>query len=229
MMDGPASRPLLAVACMVGMMCAGLPLTVAHAQGTAASSAGQDDGAGPEAEDMATTTGAPADGAPLLRQGNTWGLFFSGGIPQVINRSADVAIVQAGVRWSHLWGRAGGGFLRGHPAFAVELLPLMTFDQQPRSFAAGFNLLYEHHFATGGRAIPVWRIGAGALYASEPTPPRETRHNFSLLTGLGLHIPVQDRTALSLEYRFHHVSNADSGFRNPGINAHTIVVGVTFR
>lgn len=165
----------------------------------------------------------------LLERGHVFGVFASVGVAQSINRSSEIDILQAGFRWSHLWDSTGDGFVSGHPALGVELLPLIAFDQDPRPYGAGFNLLYEHHFDTDGTFIPVLRTGAGFIYASEETPPRETRHNFSLLAGLGVEVPLRGRTAVSLEYRLHHVSNADTGFRNPGINAHTIVLGLTFR
>lgn len=164
---------------------------------------------------------------PFRRPGHQWTIFLATGIAQTINRSADIDVVTAGLRWSHLWSRKGDGAFAGQPAFAVEILPLMTFDQQPRAYGAGFNLVYEHHFAAGGSVVPIWRFGAGAVASNEQVPPGERELNFSLLTGLGLDVPFDERFALSLEYRFHHVSNADTGFRNPGINAHTLVVGIT--
>ena len=104
----------------------------------------------------------------------------------------------------------------------------MTFDQQPRAYASGFNLVFEQHFGASEEVTPVFRIGAGFLYGNRRVPPTETRHNFTLLTGLGLNVKLSDRSVLALEYRLHHVSNAGIGFRNPGINAHTILLGLGF-
>lgn len=162
--------------------------------------------------------------------GMVWSVFGTYGFNQVINGSAaHIDIGTAGLRWSRLWRERLGGFLRGHPAVAVELLPLIAFvGRNRRTLAAGANLVYEHHFAAHGRLLPVWRIGAGFLYANAPVPVRETRHNFSLLTGLGVDILVSERSAVSVGYRFHHVSNANTGNINPGINTHAIVFGMAF-
>lgn len=157
-----------------------------------------------------------------------WGFFYDYGRAQEIRGSAgDIDTTSAGGRWSHLWSRRGQGPLSGHPAFALEVLPLTVFFQDPATVAVGFNLLYEHHFTATGRVLPIWRIGVGALHASRPVPGSGTQTNFSLLTGLALNCLVTERGAFEVEYRFHHVSNADTGFRNPEINAHTLLISCT--
>ena len=94
--------------------------------------------------------------------------------------------------------------------------------------AVGFNLLYEHRWTADGKHLPILRLGAGALMATEQVPAGETRGNFSLLAGLGYDVMIDTRRFLSLEYRFHHISNAKIGPRNPGINAHSFVAGLTY-
>lgn len=169
--------------------------------------------------------------SPLRAEGGTqWSVFYGFGINQEINNSAEgINLATGGVRWSHMWPAKFPGKLRGHPALAIEVLPLMAFvDKGGTTWGAGANLLYEHHFAVEGRILPVWQIGAGFLYTDHEIPARETKHNFSLLTALGVDIMVTERSALFLGYRFHHVSNANTGFRNPGINVHSMVFGVSF-
>lgn len=162
--------------------------------------------------------------------GYEWSAFAGFGINQVINGSAaGIDIGTAGVRVSRLWGEQFGSFLRGHPAVALELVPLMAFVRDGgNTLAVGTNLVYEHHFAARGRVLPVWQIGAGFLYADDPVPDGETQHNFSVLTGLGVEVLLGNRSAVSIGYRFHHVSNANTGNVNPGVNAHSVILGVSF-
>jgi hypothetical protein len=177
------------------------------------------------------TAAAPRLGSPLRPEGGTqWSVFYGFGINQEINKSAPgIDLFSGGVRWSHMWGENFGGFLRGHPTVAVEFLPVMAFlEDGGTTWGTGVNLLYEHHFVVEGRVLPVWKLGAGFLYASDEVPAGETRHNFSVLTALGIDIMVSQREALFLGYRFHHVSNANTGNVNPGINVHSIVFGVSF-
>ena len=192
----------------------------------------QESGNGQAGEE--TTAAAQHDSAPsgLLGSGSgsIWSVYYGYGFNHVINNSAEgIDLASTGLRWTHLWSQKGGGFLRGHPGFAVEVMPLTIFiGSASTSYGAGFNFLYEHHFAARGRVLPIWRIGTGFLYANTETPRGETNHNFSLLTALGVDIAIAPTGALLLEYRFHHISNAESGLVNPGINAHTIVFGVSF-
>lgn len=182
-------------------------------------------------EDATGTAEAPRLGSPLRPEGGTqWSLFYGFGINQEINKSATgIDIATGGVRWSHMWGENFGGFIRGHPTVALEFLPVMAFlADGGTTWGIGANLLYEHHFAVQGRVLPVWKLGAGFLYTDEEVPTGETRHNFSLLTALGVDIMVAERSALFVGYRFHHVSNANTGNVNPGINVHSIMFGVSF-
>jgi opacity protein-like surface antigen len=112
---------------------------------------------------------------------------------------------------------------------SVELVPVLAFDQEPEAWATALNLMYEHRFVPTARLHPVFRTGAGILFASREVPPDETRLNFSLLVGIGLDIDLSKRLQLAPEYRLHHVSNANTGPVNPGINAHTLVVGITIK
>jgi opacity protein-like surface antigen len=51
--------------------------------------------------------------------------------------------------------------------------------------------------------------------------------NFSLDLGVGLRYFVTRRWSINLEYRFQHISNADLGQRNIGINAQGPVLGIS--
>ncbi|MGD8331723.1 MAG: acyloxyacyl hydrolase [Acidobacteriota bacterium] len=177
------------------------------------------------------TATAPQLVSPLKPQGGTeWSVFYGLGINQQINNSAKgINIATGGVRWSHMWAEHFGSFLRGHPTVAIEFLPVMAFVQHGgTTWGVGANLIYEHHFAVKGRVLPVWKLGAGFLYTNHAVPARETRHNFSLLTALGVDFMVNRNSALFVGYRFHHVSNANTGYRNPGINVHSIIFGLSF-
>ena len=168
------------------------------------------------------------DEGDVRRRLETVGVFIAYGSAQEINGSKLVDIATAGFRWTRVFGLAGEGFLGGRPALSIELLPVVAFEQKPRAFGTGFNIVYGHYFSVDGSVRPVVRLGAGFIFANRKVPVDETRHNFSLLAGIGVDFMVGARSAISVEYRFHHVSNADFGNVNPGINAHTAVLGLTF-
>ena len=168
---------------------------------------------------------------PLKPEGGTvWGVFYGFGVNQSINNSVPgIHSATLGFRWSHMWTARLGSLIRGHPGFAIEIVPLTTFLQTDKTtYSGGANLVYEHHFAVAGRVLPVWKLGAGFLYSNIKLPEGETRLNFSLLTEFGVDIMVTDSSALFLAYRFHHVSNAETGDVNPGVNLHTMMFGLSF-
>jgi len=152
-----------------------------------------------------------------------------GGQAVSINGSREIDIRSAGVRWSLRWRPVGDGWLRGNPTFSVELMPVVEFEQKPAARGPGLNLIYEHRLMPRAALHPVLRAGAGILFADREVPPGVTRLNFSLLVGFGLDVDLSGRWQLAPEYRFHHVSNADTGPINPGVNTHTLVLGITLR
>lgn len=162
-------------------------------------------------------------------RGTALSLFASSGSAVVINGSRPIDMRSVGFRWSRRWRATGNRWLVGNPTLSVELIPWMEFEQEPAAWAPALNLLYEHRFAPTARWHPVLRAGGGVLYANREVPPDETRLNFSLLVGVGIDIDITRRIGIASEYRLHHVSNANTGPVNPSINAHTLVLGITFK
>lgn len=140
------------------------------------------------------------------------------------NGSVETDLAALLVRWTHT---TNGRVLGGQPAWGVELIPLITVDQQPRAYGAGWHLIYEQRYRTQAAVRPVLSLGAGMIFTDKKVPIGETHYNFSLLVGAGVEIDLSPRTALNLGYRLRHVSNANTGVRNPGINAHTLLVGIS--
>jgi len=190
-----------------------------------------EEGATPSVPPVTALQDASPFVSPLRPEGSTqWSAFYGFGINQEINKSAKgIHVATGGVRWSHMWGENFGSILRGHPTVALEFLPVMAFVETGRTtWGVGANLLYEHHFAVQGRVLPVWKLGVGVLYTDREIPVGETKHNFSVLTALGVDFMVTDRSALFLGYRLHHVSNANTGNINRGINVHSLMFGLSF-
>lgn len=182
------------------------------------------------------TQATPASDAEHATNGPTkrtrWAIGGSHGIGVQINSSREIDVSSLWVRWSRILGGTADAnattFLGGQPAFAVELTPLSYFRQSPGAWGAGANILYEHRFRPLQSVRPTVRAGAGALYATEEVPPGETRYNFSLFIGAGIEVAAFGDKAIQIDYRLHHISNADTGVENPGINAHTMVLGLAW-
>jgi lipid A 3-O-deacylase len=78
--------------------------------------------------------------------------------------------------------------------------------------------------------VPFLEGGAGILLSTpqsrEPRSQfRASQFNFTLQIAPGLRYFLSQRTAISIEYRFHHISDAGLTENNPGINADFVLLG----
>ncbi len=126
--------------------------------------------------------------------------------------------------------------LRGtNAACHASLCVLKPTPEQERGFfppgspvAIGFSPLgVTRRFRTGSRVSPFVGAVGGALLFSERVPTtRAARFNFTASTELGLRIGPPDEPAITIAYRFHHLSNAGTAGENPGVASHLVTVGV---
>lgn len=167
---------------------------------------------------------APASGAVPDAGATRTRLSLVGTLEQatVVNGSADVDMITLFARYTRV---LDFRFLGGEPSWGIEV-GTFFFDQQPQAVGVGLHVIYEQRFVPETTVHPVLGLGVGALLSDEKVPPGETRHNFSLFADLGLEARIAHAMWLRAGYRFHHVSNADTGLRNPGINANALAVGV---
>lgn len=71
---------------------------------------------------------------------------------------------------------------------------------------------------------------AGTLVFSSDVPVYHSRRfNFTVEWGGGVELVRRDGRALTLGYRFHHISNASSGRFNPGLDANILYLGIRHR
>ena len=174
------------------------------------------------AQDIPVTMEGPT--APVTVHGEptrTLSLRGAYGIAQSINRSvnSDITSGWIGITW-----RLRGRVLGAETAAGLEFAPAILVHQNPRARAAGWHFLFEQRWSPEAGVHPYAAFGAGMMFSAQEIPRGETRHNFTLFGGGGLELNAGPRTTVRLGYRIHHVSNADAGPRNPGINAHTVVL-----
>jgi opacity protein-like surface antigen len=112
-------------------------------------------------------------------------------------------------------------------SFEIVLQPsyLTVFQQKRTAHVGGVASLLKYNFRTGTDFTPFVEAGAGVSYATKRVPPGGTNFNFILQTGVGLQYAISDRHALSFEWLYHHLSNADTGDHNPGFNTSLFLLG----
>ncbi len=106
--------------------------------------------------------------------------------------------------------------------------PLYRLQENPSSYAAGFNLGFRVHMVEFARGSLFVEGAGGVLYGTKRFPDRGTQFNFTYHFDAGLSLPVFDTTRLELGGRFQHVSN---GFirgrkRNPVSNMFGGFIGI---
>jgi lipid A 3-O-deacylase len=115
----------------------------------------------------------------------------------------------------------------GRLEFLLE--PFVNTIISPRNnVEAGSNFLIKYAFPLSDKIQPYFKGGLGMLYMSQKTYEQSTQYNFLPQAGVGCHFFIHDDTALSIEYRYRHLSNNSFGSRNGGIDANMALAGVSF-
>jgi len=119
--------------------------------------------------------------------------------------------------------------------YIAEVIPFSALgepqanDQRQYAYAMGaspvgvqVNLIRYRGFE------PFLTSGGGFLYFNRQLFGA-TQLNFTAQLGAGVQLSTSRRhAAIDLVYRYHHVSNANLGSRNPGMDSHMLFVGVSF-
>jgi opacity protein-like surface antigen len=127
-----------------------------------------------------------------------------------------------------LSGVKGPGLLRGNFETALEGFGSAIFDG-PGSFIAGVTLWGRYNFVQpGARLIPYIQGGLGLTSTDIDREIVGQPFNFNLNAGGGLRYFITSHWSLSLEYRYQHISNANTGSHNIGINSHGPILGLSY-
>ena len=127
----------------------------------------------------------------------------------------------------------GGPFsLKGSVTAIAEAVPALVAFESQTIYGGGFNLLLRYDVATGTRFAPFLEGGAGILLSTPQSTDRESQFrasqfNFTLQIAPGLRYMLTKQVALNVEYRFHHISDARLTERDPGINSHFVLMGLS--
>lgn len=73
---------------------------------------------------------------------------------------------------------------------------------------------------------PYIRGGVGGIYITQHIPEQSTQFNFCEYGGVGSHYFFNKNTALTVEFRYRHLSNADIKQPNRGISSYLTLFGI---
>ena len=142
-----------------------------------------------------------------------------GGRPQV---NYSVAVGQVG----HMFTEVGtAGLLRGNFEAVGEVFGGGIY-QGRGSYVSGLTLWGRYNFVPQDwRVTPYAQLGLGVGLADKDKNVFGSLLGFNLDAAVGARYFLRPRLALHAEYRFQHISNANTAPHNLGINAHGPMVG----
>ena len=166
--------------------------------------------------------------------GGTFELGVAGGvsISHDVNRKISLDTVYGWDVLPHLgWvltDEHGQPLLRGNLEILLEPMYVHLHASTQNVDLYGFAGYFRWLFTGTGALRPYLEAGGGALYGQ--TKLRETTcdYNFLLVPGAGLHMFFTEKAALTLGYRFQHVSNGHRCSPNLGLNSSLVTIGLDY-
>jgi len=120
-----------------------------------------------------------------------------------------------------------GHWYRGNWQILLQMFGGSQFYPDTAYFVGGGPLI-RYNFAAGHRLVPFVDFGGGVAATDIRNGDLSTTFEFNLQAGAGTHWFVRDNMALTLQYRFIHLSNAGIEYPNLGVNTSTLLAGVTW-
>ncbi|MDQ3023534.1 MAG: acyloxyacyl hydrolase [bacterium] len=107
-----------------------------------------------------------------------------------------------------------------------QIEPFIDNVMEPhRNVEVGFALGLKYTFDTAGDVRPYIKVSTGPMYTSQPTLEQATKFNFGSQAALGLQIHLSEDSALLLEARLRHFSNAAIETPNSGVDSNYLLAG----
>jgi len=126
-------------------------------------------------------------------------------------------------------------FVIGNPASSTADPTVINRVRAPKHSVYGFGVTpvgFVFEFAARRRIHPLIETAGGIVASTEPVPIRSmdaTGLNFLFYLGGGLRFQIHERGAVTLGYRFLHISNAGTTNFNPGLDNNVFYIGYSLR
>jgi Lipid A 3-O-deacylase (PagL) len=181
----------------------------------------------PAALAQSTATRDSADRRP--EHGTEWEVWTGGGADPIGSNGVTQGnrLWTAGFRYGWILTNAHGrGFLRGRFEYAVDALPVvMVFQPGGRAYGFGFDpWIMKWNFETHRRISPYIELGGGGLITTREIPVGESRFNFTPTGAIGVNI-LRGKYHWSVDFRYLHISDAETTKFNPGTDTFGLRVG----
>jgi opacity protein-like surface antigen len=120
------------------------------------------------------------------------------------------------------------GFFRGNFELIGDAFGSAIFVG-PGDYIVGMTIWGRYNFVQPDwRIVPYVQAGAGLTVTDIDRQIVGQAFNFNLDLAIGARYLITEKWALMLEYRYQHISNANSAEHNFGINANGPILGVSY-
>lgn len=120
-----------------------------------------------------------------------------------------------------------GCWYQGRHELLVELPLHLVVDPKVSPMTGGY-LLGSWKFTSLGNWAPYLFAGGGILYVDLGLPSMGSKLDFSYQGGTGIQYFISKDTAVSFEYRYHHISNAGTATPNEPLNSSKFLLGISY-
>ena len=142
-------------------------------------------------------------------------------------RAHDLALAKVHFGWMFTDVQAEDKWYRGNWELLGEIFG--GFQYQPDvDYVVGIGPMLRYNLATRTPWVPFLNVGGGLSATSIRDSDLSTTFEYQLQGGGGTHYFVRENVALTLEYRFLHISNAGIKYPNLGVNTSVIYLGVSW-
>lgn len=121
-------------------------------------------------------------------------------------------------------------FLQYRDVEIVSTVPPAARVYRPTRYAFGIAPLgVQANFRPRKNVQPFLAASGGFLYFSQRTPNfTGTRFAYTADVGGGIEFKLNEKRAVTVGYKYYHISNGNRGFQNPGFDNNIFYVGYTF-
>jgi hypothetical protein len=94
----------------------------------------------------------------------------------------------------------------------------------------GANISWIGYFSS--KSTPAFYVDfsvSGVVFNDVVPVANAKKFNWTIGAGGGVEIPVSSSNAVLFGCRYSHISNSNTGNRNPGVNGHTLVFGIRYK
>lgn len=114
--------------------------------------------------------------------------------------------------------------------FSIDVQLEGSYVSQPGDDAVGVGpaMMLRWHFLDFETWTVYGDLGIGCMFMSDSVPFNAADFILTPRAGVGASFALNDQTRLMVGVRWYHISNAETSFENPGINALQGYIGVSF-